>query len=511
MRVAGVDPQSVTEQTLGFALAPRINAAGRLYRADAGLELVLTEDDERAREIARELDAVNSERQSVETADPARGRGAARRPPERLADPAHVLAGEGWHPGVVGIVASRLVERYHRPFVLIGLDGGRGPRVGAQHRSLRPARGARGLRRAPRALRRSPHGGRAGARRASAGPVPGRAPRTRPPRAAAGGSGAHRARGRDRAGRCRRPRAGRAAAGDEAVRDGQPWRAAAPAGRPLRAAARWGRENTRASRSPPRACGPAGGCLRRRGQRAMRSATAGPRHDITPRLEINEWAGAVEPRLVLRRARRARTGRRGGGRRGACAGCAADGAEGGWQAVWREPSGSASAGRAAREQAGPRRSSTARRGAARRARDLLSTRRAAADRLRRCSRRRALFERALAPVRFGAAAPRLRVDALRRTRLAGPEGVRRVVRGRSRCARARPGSACRFAHVFVLDPPASRALRRRCGGRPRGGRLPAPRLERGGDRLLPRGARARARAAAGADRDLARPRRPPAA
>jgi len=67
LRVAGVDPQSVTEQTLGFALAPRINAAGRLYRADAGLELMLTPDPDRALEIARELDAVNAERRSVET------------------------------------------------------------------------------------------------------------------------------------------------------------------------------------------------------------------------------------------------------------------------------------------------------------------------------------------------------------------------------------------------------------------------------------------------------------
>ena len=126
MRVAGVDPQSVNETTLGFALAPRINAAGRLYRADAGLELMLTGDDERALEVARELDSANTERQSVETAilfDAER----------RLADldgpgaRAHVLDGEGWHAGVIGIVASRLVDRYHRPFVLVALDGdGRG-------------------------------------------------------------------------------------------------------------------------------------------------------------------------------------------------------------------------------------------------------------------------------------------------------------------------------------------------------------------------------------------------
>ena len=126
MRVAGVDPQSVNETTLGFALAPRINAAGRLYRADAGLELMLTEDDARALEVARELDSANTERQSVETAilfDAERRLAELGTPGAR----AHVLDGDGWHAGVIGIVASRLVERYHRPFVLVALDGdGRG-------------------------------------------------------------------------------------------------------------------------------------------------------------------------------------------------------------------------------------------------------------------------------------------------------------------------------------------------------------------------------------------------
>ena len=122
MRVAGVDPQSVNEVTLGFALAPRINAAGRLYRADAGLELMLTEDDARALEVARELDSANTERQSVETAilfDAERRLAELGTPGAR----AHVLDGEDWHAGVIGIVASRLVERYHRPFVLVALDG----------------------------------------------------------------------------------------------------------------------------------------------------------------------------------------------------------------------------------------------------------------------------------------------------------------------------------------------------------------------------------------------------
>ena len=140
MRVAGVDPQSVTETTLGFALAPRINAAGRLYRADAGLELMLTGDESRAMEVARELDAANTERQSVETAILFEAeRRLAELGSDRGAEPrprAHVLDGEGWHPGVIGIVASRLVERYHRPFVLVALDGeGRGRGSG---RSISP-------------------------------------------------------------------------------------------------------------------------------------------------------------------------------------------------------------------------------------------------------------------------------------------------------------------------------------------------------------------------------------
>ncbi len=123
MRVARVDPQSVDERTLGFALAPRINAAGRLYRADAGLELLMTEDSERALEIARELDAINTERQSVETATVFEAERLMTDTPHWRGDPALVLACEGWHPGVIGIVASRIVERYHRPCVLIALDG----------------------------------------------------------------------------------------------------------------------------------------------------------------------------------------------------------------------------------------------------------------------------------------------------------------------------------------------------------------------------------------------------
>ncbi len=123
MSVAGVDQGKVNERAVGFALAPRLNAAGRLYLADAGLELILTEDHERAQRIAQELDAANHERRAVEQ----RIRFEAEAQMDALGErAAYVLAGEGWHAGVIGIVASRLVERSGRPVVMIALDGDTG-------------------------------------------------------------------------------------------------------------------------------------------------------------------------------------------------------------------------------------------------------------------------------------------------------------------------------------------------------------------------------------------------
>jgi single-stranded-DNA-specific exonuclease len=123
LRVAKVDPSALDARAVGFRLAPRINAAGRLYRADAGLELVLTEDAERAATIADELDHANSERRLTETRIVFEAEALARAAGDQ---PAYVLAAEGWHPGVIGIVASRIAERHHRPCVLIALDGPQG-------------------------------------------------------------------------------------------------------------------------------------------------------------------------------------------------------------------------------------------------------------------------------------------------------------------------------------------------------------------------------------------------
>ncbi|MEO8688377.1 MAG: single-stranded-DNA-specific exonuclease RecJ [Solirubrobacteraceae bacterium] len=125
MDVARVDPSAVDESAIGFRLGPRLNAAGRLGRADAGLELLLTADPERARAIAAELDAINSERRDVETRIRFEAEALLAEQSSPGA-PAHVLAGEGWHPGVIGIVAARIAERHYRPTVLIALDGDEG-------------------------------------------------------------------------------------------------------------------------------------------------------------------------------------------------------------------------------------------------------------------------------------------------------------------------------------------------------------------------------------------------
>jgi single-stranded-DNA-specific exonuclease len=125
MRVADLEPGDLDARTASFRLGPRINAAGRLHRADAALELLLTEDEERAGEIARELDLLNRDRR--ETEQRILHEAEAQCAPQ-LAAGALVVAGEGWHPGVVGIVASRLVERHRRPCVVIALDGAGGGR-----------------------------------------------------------------------------------------------------------------------------------------------------------------------------------------------------------------------------------------------------------------------------------------------------------------------------------------------------------------------------------------------
>ena len=125
MQSAGVDPATVDAGAVGFRLAPRINAAGRLGHPREALELLLTQDDAEARRLADSLEELNRERQAVEGRILREAVAQVEAwPPEKRARHAYAVAGADWHEGVIGIVASRLVERYHRPVVLIaGTEG----------------------------------------------------------------------------------------------------------------------------------------------------------------------------------------------------------------------------------------------------------------------------------------------------------------------------------------------------------------------------------------------------
>ena len=120
MQVAHVDPAIVDAGSVGFRLAPRINAAGRLGHPREALELLLTDDADEAKRLAFRLEEVNRERQAVEDRILRSAVAKVDEWPEaKRGRRGYVLADADWHEGVIGIVASRLVERYHRPVVLI--------------------------------------------------------------------------------------------------------------------------------------------------------------------------------------------------------------------------------------------------------------------------------------------------------------------------------------------------------------------------------------------------------
>ncbi len=127
MRSARVDPAAVDEGAVAFRLAPRINAAGRLCHPESALALLLTDDETEAGRLADRLEELNRDRQAVEERIT---RAAVEQieswPEARRARRGYVLADETWHEGVIGIVASRLVERYRRPVVLIAGAAERG-------------------------------------------------------------------------------------------------------------------------------------------------------------------------------------------------------------------------------------------------------------------------------------------------------------------------------------------------------------------------------------------------
>ena len=125
IRAAGLEGKPLTAGRVGFILAPRLNAVGRLGHALRGVELLMAESEHEANVIARELEELNRKRQELDrrTLDRARELASAL---DLDATYGIVLAEEGWHAGVIGIVASRIVEELGRPTVLVALDGGEG-------------------------------------------------------------------------------------------------------------------------------------------------------------------------------------------------------------------------------------------------------------------------------------------------------------------------------------------------------------------------------------------------
>ncbi len=116
--------QAPTPYALGFLLGPRVNAGGRIGQADLGARLLATDDPHEAVALAERLDILNTERRDIEAA--VRAAALAQAEARGLDGPLVWAAGEGWHPGVVGIVAARLKEATNRPAVVIGLDGNEG-------------------------------------------------------------------------------------------------------------------------------------------------------------------------------------------------------------------------------------------------------------------------------------------------------------------------------------------------------------------------------------------------
>ncbi len=126
LEVAQIADKKVTVSTVAFALAPRLNAAGRVGTAKTAVELLLTDSDTQARDIAFELDNANKERQSTEHTISEEAQSLIDADKDFEDKKVVVLAKESWHNGVIGIVASKIMEKYYRPCILISLNEGRG-------------------------------------------------------------------------------------------------------------------------------------------------------------------------------------------------------------------------------------------------------------------------------------------------------------------------------------------------------------------------------------------------
>lgn len=131
LKLAGVDPMSINEETIGFTLAPRINAVGRLEDADLAVQLILTEDPLEAESLAAEMDALNKSRQSIVNAITLEAIEEVEKNFPIDSNKVLVIGKEGWNAGVIGIVASRLVEKYYRPTIVLNFDPEKGVAKGS--------------------------------------------------------------------------------------------------------------------------------------------------------------------------------------------------------------------------------------------------------------------------------------------------------------------------------------------------------------------------------------------
>jgi len=123
LRMANVTRKPLGTSTFSFAIGPRINAAGRMGLANEALELLLCQDEAKVERMVQQLDFYNQERQEMEREILAQATAWLEAKPERQYDRVLVFAGEGWHEGVIGIVASRLMERHGKPCLMITMDG----------------------------------------------------------------------------------------------------------------------------------------------------------------------------------------------------------------------------------------------------------------------------------------------------------------------------------------------------------------------------------------------------
>ena len=124
LEVSGIGSRPITAESVSFGLAPRINACGRLGKVDEAVELLLCEDEDRALELARLVDRLNSRRKELEGAIVEDIRGMLEKDPSLLYNRVLVIAGKGWHHGVVGIAAARLTERFGKPCILLSVEKG---------------------------------------------------------------------------------------------------------------------------------------------------------------------------------------------------------------------------------------------------------------------------------------------------------------------------------------------------------------------------------------------------